>query len=534
MQVTEENGFICQFENCKLLIENPIILPCGFSICQEHLVSFNETFKCIFCEQEHIIPEYGFTLNRNLVAIMKNHSHLSKLHSETIAIFQNLNSLINEFDKFNGDDYIYEFFLNLRNQVDLHREELINQIIIKSDELLLKLKQNEEKCKLNTARLDKISFNETKGKMMEYKQKLRNPIINKDELNDLMVQLKEHSKSISKKIRKYELDLILNEFIVFKKSNDLSFGNIIQNHDHITLSKNCGQLVKSFHGHTEKVTSIQIIKNSNKFLSASKDKTIKIWNIESGECMKTLKGHELGVLAILVASDSKLISSSLDQTIKIWDLSNFECTNTLKVESKVNCLVNVSENEFAGGSDDGRIIIWNSLQKIKYIEAHESSVFSCQVTNDNLKLISSSNLDKKIKVWNLKTLRLIKEIVSDSESFFSLISNNYKLLDCTRKFYKSSLIKLWNMNTGQCLKQIDLSYDVYCIKQLDKEVFAFGSEEKIIIYDIKTDKLLRSLPVRTHKSFEKVKNIELSSNGNILAAYDCSIQLWNMIDNNLI
>jgi protein MAK11 len=59
-------------------------------------------------------------------------------------------------------------------------------------------------------------------------------------------------------------------------------------------------------------------------VTGSEDKTIRIWDVQSGECVKEIKGHQLRVKAIsVVASEDKivLISVSSDGIIKCWDLA---------------------------------------------------------------------------------------------------------------------------------------------------------------------------------------------------------------------
>ena len=66
-------------------------------------------------------------------------------------------------------------------------------------------------------------------------------------------------------------------------------------------------------------------------LSGSGDKTIKIWEISSGKCIKTLEGHNETVTSVSYSPDGKYISSgSLDKTIKIWEISRGECIRTLE------------------------------------------------------------------------------------------------------------------------------------------------------------------------------------------------------------
>lgn len=539
MEYPFENGFICQFESCKLIIENPTILPCGFSLCQEHLISLNvnDAFQCQFCKQEHVLPEDGFVLNRNLEAVMKNHNQLSHLHNETMTVFHNLNSLINRYDQLNEEEYIYDTFQNLRNKVDLHKEQLIHDITIKSEEIIKKLELKEQACRTNAHKLVKTGLNEMKLEMAEQKKMLRVPNINEEELLKLMNKIKEQTRDMTKKMRKYEIDLMLNETIEFRQSNNqFPFGELIENLSHIKLAADCGQLVRCFDGHLEPVTSIHLIQEQNLLLSTSKDCSVKIWNIENGECLKTLNEYIDKVICIMVFSDNKLISSGnfIVPSIKILDLKDFSCTKTFIVFSQVNCLAHYSVNEFAAGSEDGKITLFSNVAQIKSIQAHDGCVSSLKRTNDQSMLISSSKQQKNIRIWNLKSLKLIREIIGESEPIFHLTncdnilySNNTKYLGSS-KYY--SLIKLMNIQSGACTKRIEFNENLYCIKQLSNEIIAIGSVD-VIIADLKQNKILRKLPVG-NSYLSKVKHIELTSKGDILTvSNDASIKLWKMIDN---
>jgi len=93
-------------------------------------------------------------------------------------------------------------------------------------------------------------------------------------------------------------------------------------------------------------------------ISGSLDNTIKIWDIDTGNAVKTLFGHIEGVWA--VASDKlRLVSGSHDRTIKVWAREDGRCTATLVGHrGAVTCLA-LGEDKIVSGSDDGDIRIWS-------------------------------------------------------------------------------------------------------------------------------------------------------------------------------
>lgn len=56
-----------------------------------------------------------------------------------------------------------------------------------------------------------------------------------------------------------------------------------------------------------------------------------MWDIKTGQCLRTLQGHTKGVLSVALSPDGRFIaSSSEDGTIKIWDVGTGEYLNTLR------------------------------------------------------------------------------------------------------------------------------------------------------------------------------------------------------------
>ncbi|KAF5386735.1 hypothetical protein D9615_001786 [Tricholomella constricta] len=93
-------------------------------------------------------------------------------------------------------------------------------------------------------------------------------------------------------------------------------------------------------------------------ISGSLDNTIRLWDIETGKCLRTFFGHIEGVWA--VASDKlRLVSGSHDRTIKVWSRDEGKCTATLVGhQAAVSCLA-LGEDKIVSGSDDANVKIWS-------------------------------------------------------------------------------------------------------------------------------------------------------------------------------
>ena len=65
-------------------------------------------------------------------------------------------------------------------------------------------------------------------------------------------------------------------------------------------------------------------------ISASEDASLKIWDFETGDYERTLKGHTDSVQDMAFDTAGKLlVSCAADMSIKLWDFTTYDCTKTL-------------------------------------------------------------------------------------------------------------------------------------------------------------------------------------------------------------
>ncbi|KAJ3092749.1 E3 ubiquitin-protein ligase traf7 [Quaeritorhiza haematococci] len=73
----------------------------------------------------------------------------------------------------------------------------------------------------------------------------------------------------------------------------------------------------------------KLVVHQDRLYSASSDKTIKIWDISTLECLATLAGHEDGVNSIVPIGFGKLASGASDKSVRIWDLATCQAIQTI-------------------------------------------------------------------------------------------------------------------------------------------------------------------------------------------------------------
>ncbi len=86
------------------------------------------------------------------------------------------------------------------------------------------------------------------------------------------------------------------------------------------LERQCQRKCMNLQGHIAPVNSVSYSPDGKRIVSASSDKTVKVWDARTGQELFTLKGHTESVNSVTCSPDGKrIVSGSGDQTVKAWD-----------------------------------------------------------------------------------------------------------------------------------------------------------------------------------------------------------------------
>ena len=152
--------------SCKQVLKMPVLLPCGHCICRQHVTeavekSMTRQIECAICSEFFDIHENGFPRNRSLESLLEKNIEKLDLGEEYNSAVDKCNlfsDLLDDFNRIRNDPgmRIHSVISDLKNKIDLRREELKNEIDQEALKMIEKLDEYEKECK-DSIELDDIN-----------------------------------------------------------------------------------------------------------------------------------------------------------------------------------------------------------------------------------------------------------------------------------------------------------------------------------------------------------------------------------------
>jgi len=135
-----------------------------------------------------------------------------------------------------------------------------------------------------------------------------------------------------------------------------------QNREHKFISTNFLNSDQVLHGHTRDVTAFEL--SDHILVSGSRDFMIEVWNLVSGQNIRTLAGHKHPITSLLFYTPGLLASSSEDGTIRFWDMKSGTCTSILNGHGTRSIwgVYHLKHGNFASYGADRVIRFWGSIK----------------------------------------------------------------------------------------------------------------------------------------------------------------------------
>jgi WD40 repeat protein/tetratricopeptide (TPR) repeat protein len=284
-------------------------------------------------------------------------------------------------------------------------------------------------------------------------------------------------------------------------------------------------MLRTLEGPDEDVTSVSVTPDARRAVSGGKDKTVRVWDLESGACLRTLEGHRGSVTSISVTPDGRhAVSGSEDHTVRLWDLENGACLRILDGGSVDSVSVTPDGRRAVSGGKDKTLRVWDleSGSCLRELEGHSEFVTSVSVTSDGRRAMSGS-WDETLRVWDLESGACLCALEAHhSVHCLSVTPDGRRAVSGGA----DNRLRVWDLETGACLREMKAHlFESVSITADGRRAVSAGGDV-LCVWDLEAEACLRTL--EGHDS--EITSVTITADGRraVSGSRDQTLRVWDL------
>ena len=289
--------------------------------------------------------------------------------------------------------------------------------------------------------------------------------------------------------------------------------------------------VKILEGHTRVVHGVAITADGRWVVSGSRDNTVRVWEVKSGNCLATLEGHTAYVLGVAMTADGRrVVSGSHDKTVRVWDVESGNCLATLRGHTKgvQGVAVTADGRRAISSSDDNTVRVWDveSGNCLATLKRHSSAVGGVAMTVDGQRVVSGS-YDKTVRVWDVESGNCLATLKGhiDAVTGVAMTVDGQRVVSGS----EDNTVRVWDVESNRCLAMLEghTAYVWGVAMTADGRRVVSGSHDKTVrVWDVESGNCLATLEGHT----EAVLGVAVTADGRlaISGSWDKSVRVWEL------